>query len=114
MTYSRLNLVEQVPSSARCTESVSAARFGEEIVNLSPHQRAPRRRLRVALGDALIAGPSHIVTWPRVSSAIAKCDALEDVVTAYDDVGTEVLEVLSERIVRYRFDDQTIVYCNRA
>jgi len=62
----------------------------------------------------LIAGASHIVTWPRVSSAIAKCDALEDVVTAYDDVGTEVLDVLSERIVRYRFDDQTIVYCNRA
>jgi diguanylate cyclase (GGDEF)-like protein len=27
---------------------------------------------------------------------------------------TEVLDVLSERIVRYRFDDQTIVYCNRA
>ena len=47
-----------------------------------------------------------------------KCDALEDVVTASDGVGTapltEVLEVLSERIVRYRFDDQTIVYCNRA
>jgi len=39
-------------------------------------------------------------------------------VTAYVDVGieplTEVLDVLSERIVRYRFDDQTIVYCNRA
>jgi diguanylate cyclase (GGDEF)-like protein len=47
-----------------------------------------------------------------------KCDALEDVVTADMDVGTgpltEVLEVLSERIVRYRYDDQTIVYCNRA
>jgi len=39
-------------------------------------------------------------------------------VTASDGVGTapvtEVLDVLSERIVRYRFDDQTIVYCNRA
>ena len=38
--------------------------------------------------------------------------------TASDDVGaaplTEVLDVLSERIVRYRFDDQSIVYCNRA
>jgi diguanylate cyclase (GGDEF)-like protein/PAS domain S-box-containing protein len=38
--------------------------------------------------------------------------------TASDGVGTapltEVLDVLSERIVRYRFDDQTIVYCNRA
>ena len=38
--------------------------------------------------------------------------------TAYVDVGieplTEVLDVLSERIVRYRFDDQTIVDCNRA
>ena len=38
--------------------------------------------------------------------------------TAFDSVRTEplteVLDVLSERIVRYRFDDQTIVYCNRA
>lgn len=43
---------------------------------------------------------------------------LEDAVTASDGVGTapltEVLDVLSERIVRYRFDDQTIVDCNRA
>ena len=38
--------------------------------------------------------------------------------TALERVGTapltEVLDYLSERIVLYRFDDQTIVYCNRA
>lgn len=38
--------------------------------------------------------------------------------TASDGVGmaplTEVLDLLSERIVLYRFDDQTIVYCNKA
>ena len=43
---------------------------------------------------------------------------LEGAVTASDSGGTtpltEVLDLLSERIVRYRFDDQTIVYCNRA
>jgi diguanylate cyclase (GGDEF)-like protein len=43
---------------------------------------------------------------------------LEDGVTASDGVGTEplaeVLDILSERIVRYRFDDQAIVYCNKA
>ena len=27
---------------------------------------------------------------------------------------TEVLDLLSERIARYRFDDQIIVYCNKA
>jgi diguanylate cyclase (GGDEF)-like protein/PAS domain S-box-containing protein len=39
-------------------------------------------------------------------------------VTASESAGTapltEVLDLLSERIVLYRFDDQTIVYCNRA
>jgi len=66
----------------------------------------------------LIAGPEPHLTCPVCHLQSQKCDALEDVVTAYADVGTEplteVLEVLSERIVRYRFDDQTIVYCNRA
>jgi diguanylate cyclase (GGDEF)-like protein/PAS domain S-box-containing protein len=39
-------------------------------------------------------------------------------VTAYGGVDTapltEVLDLLTERIVRYRFDDLTILYCNRA
>jgi len=39
-------------------------------------------------------------------------------VTASEGVGpaplTEFLDLLSERIVLYRFDDQTIVYCNKA
>jgi diguanylate cyclase (GGDEF)-like protein/PAS domain S-box-containing protein len=39
-------------------------------------------------------------------------------VTASGGVGaaplTEVLDLLTERIVRYRFDDRMIVYCNRA
>ena len=65
-----------------------------------------------------MAGPEPHLTCPVWHLQSQKCDALEDVVTAYADVGTEplteVLEVLSERIVRYRFDDQTIVYCNRA
>ena len=38
--------------------------------------------------------------------------------TAADGVGTaplaEVLDLLMERIVRYRFDDLTVLYCNRA
>lgn len=38
--------------------------------------------------------------------------------TSFDDVGTaplpEVLDFLSERIVLYHFDDQSIVYCNKA
>ena len=42
---------------------------------------------------------------------------VEDAV-ASEDVGTapltEVLDLLSERIVLYLFDDQTIVYCNKA
>ena len=66
----------------------------------------------------MIAGPEPHLTWPVCHLQSQKCDALGDVVTAYVDVGieplTEVLDVLSERIVRYRFDDQTIVYCNRA
>ena len=43
---------------------------------------------------------------------------LEGALTAAETVGTaplsEVLDLLSERIARYRYDDQIIVYCNKA